>query len=135
MNGLDSYIALAPENGNNSTVDKFRVTDIINHLELNAYLVVLSACETGLNQIEPGNELIGFSRALFYAGACSLLLTLWDVDHMATMNFMDDFYSELTAIPQTDKATALQKTQIRAAVEENLHPYYWAGFSLMGDWI
>ena len=135
INGLDSYVALTKEDRTDNLVDKFRVIDIINHLELNAYLVVLSACKTGLNQIAPGDELIGFSRALFYAGACSLVLTLWEVDHTATLNFMEDFYSELTGVTQTDKATALQKAQIRAAVEENLHPYYWAGFTLIGDWI
>ena len=61
-------------------------------LKLNAELVTLSGCATGMNVVTPGDELLGLIRGLLYAGAHSLLLTLWDVHDQSTSEFMTRFY-------------------------------------------
>jgi CHAT domain-containing protein len=100
------------------------------HLSLSAELVTLSGCGTGLNVVEGGDELLGLARGLFYAGAQSVLLTLWDVNDRSAAEFMKRFYSRLQAAP-ANRAEAL-----RGAMQEMKdlypHPYHWAPFVLMG---
>lgn len=74
---------------------------------LNASLVVLSACQTGLSSVFPGDELEGFTRALLYAGAASLVVSLWSVDTVATRQFMRAFYDSWHTSGRT-KAAALR---------------------------
>ena len=102
-------------------------------MRLNAELVTLSACETGLNQRSPGDELIGLTRAFIYAGVPSVVVSLWSVDARSTQELMLEFYKLLQN--GVDKATALQKAQTKIMEkEEYSHPYYWAPFILVGDW-
>jgi CHAT domain-containing protein/tetratricopeptide (TPR) repeat protein len=102
--------------------------DLYN-LQLPAELVTLSGCATGLNAIAPGDELLGLVRVLLYAGAQSLLLSLWDVHDRSTAEFMKSFYRCLMA--QGDKAVALQSA-MQELRKEYAHPYYWAPFVLVG---
>ena len=100
---------------------------------LNTELVTLSACETGLNERSPGDELIGLTRAFIYAGAPSVVVSLWSVNALSTKELMLEFYRLLKK--GVDKATALQKAQKKIMKkEEYSHPYYWAPFILVGDW-
>jgi CHAT domain-containing protein len=99
------------------------------HLKLNAELVTLSGCATGLNVVAAGDELLGLVRGLFYSGAQSLLLTLWDVQDKSTAEFMAFFYSQLGSAES--RAAALQAS-IRALRNSYPHPYHWAPFVLMG---
>jgi len=92
-------------------------------------LLTLSGCVTGLDFVDEGDELIGLTRGLLYAGARSLLLSLWDVDDRSTSELMLEFYSELAVQPR--KADALQKAMLRLR-ERYTHPYYWAPFKLIG---
>ena len=102
-------------------------------MRLNTELVTLSACETGLNERSPGDELIGLTRAFLYAGAPSVVVSLWSVDAQSTHDLMLGFYRHLKK--GLDKATALQQAQIKIMEEkEYSHPYYWAPFILVGDW-
>jgi CHAT domain-containing protein len=102
-------------------------------LKLNAELVTLSACETGINETKQGDELIGFTRALTYAGASSVIVSLWSVYDPSTRELMAEFYKLLKH--EKDKATALQQAQIKIMQkDEYSHPYYWAPFILVGDW-
>jgi CHAT domain-containing protein/Tfp pilus assembly protein PilF len=105
-------------------------------LRLNAELVTLSACQTGMNEIKQGDEAFGLTRAFLYAGAASVLVTLWSVNALSTEVFMKKFYTELKN--GKDKATALQLAQIALMEDKNhpewKHPYYWAPFVLVGDW-
>ena len=97
-----------------------------------ASLVVLSACETGLSKIIQGDELIGLSRAFIYAGTPSLISTLWSVNDESTGKLMQSFYQNLTT---QGKAHALQSAQLQLkAIEQYSHPYFWSGFTLVGDW-
>src|SRR5262249_18812353 len=99
-------------------------------LKLRAELVTLSACRTGVNMIFPGDELHGLMRGFLYAGAPSLVVSLWAVSDRSTAEFMGEMYSRI-AQGET-KRRALQQAQL--AVKDSYgHPYYWAPFVLMGD--
>ena len=98
-------------------------------LKLNAELVTLSGCATGLSVVAPGDELLGLIRGLLFAGAHSLLLSLWDVHDQSTADFMAYFYRRLQE--GKSKASALQSamTELR---DRYPHPYHWAPFTLIG---
>lgn len=94
-------------------------------------LVVLSACETGLAEAGPVDEMVGLVRAFLRAGATGVLASLWPVDDAVTARFMADFHGALAA-GQTP-ATALRGAQaaLRTAFP---HPFFWAPFTLYGGW-
>jgi len=98
-------------------------------LKLNAELVTLSGCATGMNVVTPGDELLGLIRGLLYAGAHSLLLTLWDVHDQSTSDFMTRFYRRFQE--GQSKAAALRSAMIELR-ETYPHPYHWAPFALIG---
>jgi CHAT domain-containing protein len=100
-------------------------------LNLRCELVTLSACETGVSALAPGDEWIGLARGFFSAGAPSLLVSQWTVDDEATAGFMIDFYSRLQA--GAGPAAALRHAQCRL-LEDKPHPYFWAPFVLLGRW-
>jgi CHAT domain-containing protein len=102
--------------------------DIFN-LKLNADLVTLSACETGMNEVFPGDELFGLMRGFLYAGAPSLVVSLWVVHDRSTAEFMRWLYAGLR--DGLSKRAALRQAQL-ALKQEYQHPYYWAPFILMG---
>ncbi|HLG13903.1 MAG TPA: CHAT domain-containing tetratricopeptide repeat protein [Blastocatellia bacterium] len=100
-------------------------------LELNCGLVALSACETGMSAVAPGDELIGLARGFFSAGARSLLVTLWRVDDEETSNLMSSFYSRLVA--GDTPAAALRYAQCEMLGHQP-HPFFWSPFILLGRW-
>lgn len=100
-------------------------------LDLCCELVTLSACETGVSDIAPGDELIGLARGFFSAGARSLLASLWPVDDAATATLMTCFYERVRA--GDSLAAALRQAQ-RAVLATHSHPYYWSSFVLFGRW-
>ncbi|WP_119353663.1 CHAT domain-containing tetratricopeptide repeat protein [Azohydromonas sediminis] len=98
-------------------------------LPLNASLVTLSACETGLSRVAPGDELVGLVRGFLLAGAPNVVATLWTVDDASTAALMQEFYAGLCAGRRP--AAALRDAQsARAAAGQ--HPFYWAAFALHG---
>lgn len=98
-------------------------------LRLPAELVTLSGCATGVNVVAAGDELLGLVRGLLYAGAQSLLLTLWDVNDRSTTDFMKAFYRHFGE--RGDKSLALQAA-MREVRERYPHPYHWAPFVVVG---
>ena len=98
-------------------------------MRLNAELLAFSGCATGLNVISAGDELLGLVRGALYAGARSLLLTLWDVNDTSTHKFMTAFYRRFQAGENKATAAAEAAKEIR---EEYPHPYYWAPFTIVG---
>lgn len=100
-------------------------------LHLNCDLVTLSACETGVSQVAPGDELIGLARGFFAAGAPSLLVSLWTVDDEATAQLMTLFYRCL--LDGAGPAAALRTAQCQL-LETYPHPYFWSPFILLGRW-
>jgi CHAT domain-containing protein len=100
-------------------------------LDLHCELVTLSACETGVSAVAPGDELIGLARGFFSAGAPSLLLSLWTVDDAATAALMTDFYRRLHA---GDAPAAALRAAQRRQLQEQPHPFFWSPFVLVGRW-
>jgi CHAT domain-containing protein len=96
---------------------------------LNAELVTLSACETGLREIAAGEEILGLARGFLTAGANNVVLSLWTVNDAATAALMSNFYEEMQR--GTSIAASLRSAQIRSIVSGD-HPYFWAPFFLIG---
>ncbi|MHB8103813.1 MAG: CHAT domain-containing protein [Methanosarcina sp.] len=105
-------------------------------MSIKTNLLVLSACQTGLNSRKPGDDLLGLTRAFLYAGARSLIVSLWSVEAKSTFEYMKSLYIELKE--GTDKAKAVQNIQIDFINGKYgdfySHPYFWAPFTLIGDW-
>ncbi|HSB11895.1 MAG TPA: CHAT domain-containing tetratricopeptide repeat protein [Blastocatellia bacterium] len=99
-------------------------------LKLNAELVTLSACHTGVNKVFPGDELHGLLRGFLFAGAPSVVASLWAVSDRSTAEFMREMYSQIRA--GASKSSALRSAQL-VIKEAYGHPYYWAPFVLMGN--
>jgi CHAT domain-containing protein len=105
-------------------------------LKLNAELVTLSACDTALGsgyfaEVPAGDDLVGLTRAFMFAGAPSVLASLWEVNDRSAVQLMHNFYGQLR---NADKATALARAQreMRARGPYR-HPYYWGAFTLVGQ--
>ena len=98
-------------------------------LRVSAELVTLSGCGTGLNALMGGDELLGLVRGWLYAGAHSVVVSLWDVNDRSTAGLMADFYQRLRE--SGDRAAALRGAML-AARDRDPHPYYWAPFVLVG---
>jgi CHAT domain-containing protein/tetratricopeptide (TPR) repeat protein len=122
---LDSALLLAKDARSDGTL---RVGDLY-HLALDADLVTLSACETALSKVANGDDVVGFTRGLLYAGSRSILSSLWKVDDQATRDLMVTFYQGLAT---HSKAEALRLAQLEVR-KQRPHPYYWAGFMLTGS--
>lgn len=120
--------------------------EIVDHLKLDADLVVLSACVTAFGPERGGEGLISLSRAFQIAGARSVLASLWAVNDISTSELMIRFYKHLRAGESKDRALQLaQQELIGGPIEVTLEdgtvemrdfsaPYYWAAFQLIGDW-
>jgi CHAT domain-containing protein len=132
-----------PSNRDNGLL---QVWEIFEELRLDADLVVLSACETALGDEQGGEGLVGLTRAFQYAGARTVMASLWSVRDQATSELMIRFYKYLRAGETKDEALRQaqmelirgpievvnekgEKTQIDASA-----PYFWAGFQIYGDW-
>ena len=103
-------------------------------MQLECNQVALSACNTGLSRFTSADELTGLSRGLFYAGAASVMLSLWAVPDKSTSYLMENYYWHYARNQQT-KTRALQLAmQAVKAKPEYSHPHFWAPFVVMGDW-
>jgi CHAT domain-containing protein len=122
---LDSALLFA---GDKDRDGWLRASDLYN-LNLHADLVTLSACETALGKITGGDDVVGFTRGLLYAGAGTIVSTLWNVDDQATEDLMVDFYSKLITM---GKGEALRQAQLDTK-KKYPHPFYWASFQLTGN--
>ncbi|MEG4127984.1 CHAT domain-containing protein, partial [Microcoleus sp. Pol1B3] len=125
-------LSLVDEKGN--PLNGFlRLTDIFN-LKLAANLVVLSACQTGMGQIVQGEGMVGLTRGFMYAGAQRVVVSLWSVDDEGTAKLMSSFYQGMLQKGLTP-AAALRAAQLEMLKQEEWRsPYYWAAFTLQGEW-
>jgi CHAT domain-containing protein len=106
----------------------------IYDLKLNAELVVLSACDTALGREIRGEGLIGLTQGFLYAGARSLVVSLWQVPDRATSELMSQFYQFLLQ-DRSSPAEALRLAQLKIASNPRWKdPYFWAAMVLVGDW-
>lgn len=101
-------------------------------LRLPADLAVLSACETSMGRIAPGEGVLSLARAFAYAGARATTTTLWNVNDRATKELIVAYYAELKAGYEKPEALWRAKRQL-VAEGEYAHPYYWSGLVLYGD--
>ena len=106
-----------------------KVREIYN-FNLNSELIVLSACFTGQGKLEGSEGVLGLPRIFFYAGAKSVVSTLWGIHDRATVDFMNYFYRNLSE--GKDKAQALRAAKIDMLKSKYDHPYYWAAFQITG---
>ncbi len=114
--------------------DGFVFAHEIYNLELAADLVVLSACETALGVDIRGEGLLGLTQGFMYAGAASVLVSLWNVDDQATAELMAQLYRKLL-IEELRPAAALSAAQAAIRRQKRWQaPYFWAGFVLQGEW-
>ncbi|MBD1828440.1 CHAT domain-containing protein [Microcoleus sp. FACHB-61] len=110
-----------------------RLTDIFN-LKLSANLVVLSACQSGMGQNVKGEGMVGLTRGFMYAGAQRVAVSLWNVDDEGTAVLMQKFYQKMVQ-QKLAPAAALRAAQMEMMQQEKWKsPYYWAAFTLQGEW-
>jgi CHAT domain-containing protein/Tfp pilus assembly protein PilF len=110
-----------------------RLGDVYN-LRLGADLVVLSACQTALGKPMRGEGLVGLVRGFMYAGSPRVVASVWDVKDEATAELMKRFYERMLVQGQRPGA-ALRAAQIAMWQDARWRaPYYWAGFTLQGEW-
>ncbi|MEG4234435.1 CHAT domain-containing protein [Microcoleus sp. Pol11C3] len=125
IRGLGSAIALAPDRTDSGLLTAEEILD----LHLNADLVVLSACNTGMGRIT-GDGVIGLSRALISAGTPSVIVSLWAVPDAPTADLMVKFYQNLDQTGH--KAQALRNAMLET-MQQHPNPRDWAAFTLIGE--
>ncbi len=110
--------------------DRWMTVQDIYDLDLRASLVMLSACETGLGHDAGGDDMVGLVRGFLYAGASSLIVSLWSVDDESMTKLTTEFYTHWLA--GQSKAQALRSAQLKL-LEIYEHPFYWAPLVLVGS--
>jgi CHAT domain-containing protein/lipopolysaccharide biosynthesis regulator YciM len=128
-----SGVVLTLKHPGPSTEDGVLRLEEIAALHLNADLVVLSACQTGLGAHRKGEGLFGLSRAFLQAGARRVVMTLWEVNDAATADLMNDLYGHLASgLPAAAALREAKLSMLRSKRLAYRHPYYWAPFALTG---
>ena len=139
VNPLFSALVLTPNGEEDGVLELHEVTG----LEINAHLVSLSACQSGVGRIRAADELVSLSRAFLYAGTNSILSTLWRVDDVSTALLAKHFYrryagrirEEATGRQWAGRASSLRDAQIEVMTDgRHYHPVYWAPLTLTGDY-
>lgn len=124
--------SLYDENGKSR--DGFLRLNQIYNLRLPADMVVLSACQTALGKDVKGEGLIGLTRGFMYAGAKRIVASLWKVDDAATAELMKHFYKAM-AQDKLSQSESLRFAQLQLAKQKRWQsPYYWAAFTIQGEW-
>jgi CHAT domain-containing protein len=123
---LASSILLSSGNGEDGRLEAGEIFD----MDINADLVVTSACQTAIGQIGKGDEIVGLTRAFIYAGARSVLGSLWNISDEATASLMMDFYRNMKSL---DEAEALRQAQLKMINSKEYNsPFFWAPFYITG---
>ncbi len=123
-----SSILLQPDDQEDGCLNMYEIFD----LNFNADLVTLAACQTGIGKLVHGEGMVGFTRALMYAGTPSVILSLWEVTDESTNQLFLDYYLKL-AKDGSDKYAPLRATQLGMIKSgEYSNPYYWAPFVFIG---
>lgn len=131
-----SSIVLSAFDAQGNPQDPYLRAEEIQNLGLSADLVVLSACETGLGQEVRGEGLVGLTQAFLSGGATGVVVSLWNVNDLATSQLMPIFYSNLLDLNlHLSPPAALQKAQVSMWRQARWNaPAYWAGFVEQGEW-
>ncbi|MBE9115267.1 tetratricopeptide repeat protein [Lusitaniella coriacea LEGE 07157] len=140
--GIPGAIALAPSGNrtegrsifgdpNDGLLTSGEIVTMTQNNPLNAELVVLSACETGLGDLS-GDGIIGLSRSLITAGVPSIVVSLWKVPDVETRELMTEFYTN-RYLKNMDKAQALRQAMLTVIEGDSPDPSAWAAFTLIGE--
>jgi CHAT domain-containing protein/tetratricopeptide (TPR) repeat protein len=125
---LASWLALGPE-------QRLTASAVLSNVALNAQLVTMNACRSGVSRLLRGDEPFGLVRAFLGAGAQQVLVTLWQVEDRAARLLIERFYAELAA---TNAVEALRRAQYwlqgyhEAGQTPYAAPFFWAGYTLIG---
>ena len=133
---LDSALVLAPPEVEHPGSENglLQAWEIYERLRMNADLVTLSACETALGKESGGEGLVGLVRAFQFAGARSVLASLWSISDRSTPALMAEFYRGIKArLPMDEALRRAQTASIRNSGRAAA-PYFWSAFELQGDW-
>lgn len=129
---LKSGIVLSPAEG---STDRFSASDFLGLDLTSTELVTLSGCSTGLGDLQDSEGIYGLQRGVQVAGARSVLTSLWPVDDPATSEWMQRYYGYLAQGRGRNESLAEVQADFRNHPYPHLrHPYYWAGWQLVGDW-
>lgn len=137
-NPMYSHVVLAQPEGKTNEDGLLEAWEMMN-LDLKAEMVVLSACETTRGRVGAGEGVIGMSWALFVAGVPTTVVSQWKVDAASTTDLMLEFHRNVKASRQNPKASnakaeALRQASLKLLKSRNYqHPFYWAGFVVIGD--
>lgn len=122
------------ETGGDETEDGALHAYEIYNLQLNAQLVTLSACNTGIGKIKIGEGVMSLSRAFSHAGVPATVVSLWPASDQSTPELMKYFYQNLKEGQRKDVAlNNARKSYLANASGKARHPFYWGGFVLIGD--
>jgi CHAT domain-containing protein/predicted negative regulator of RcsB-dependent stress response len=126
-------LSMYDKQGNKRLRSKLSLGDLFNQ-DYPAELIVLSACETGLGKEVNGEGLVGLTRGLMYAGAARVAVSLWQVSDEGTSILMQEFYQQM--LQQNKKPVEAMRAAQRKlwAGSDWKSPYYWAGFTVQGEW-
>ena len=127
-----SYLAFYEENDSEEE-NKLFVKDLYG-LKLQADMVVLSACETGIGELKQGEGIVSLARGFFYAGAKSIITTLWKVSDKSSAEIMEHFYKNIKKGMSKDEALQQAKLKYMKSNPNNLnHPFFWAAYIPIGN--
>jgi len=134
MNPLLSRLELEPSDADDGHLE---VHEILG-LRLEASLVTLSACETGLSSdllgsVPAGDDFVGLTRAFLHAGSGAVLASLWEVDDRSTLELMRAFYGRLASTRPAAALASAQREMLAGREATLAHPYHWAAFVLVGE--
>jgi len=121
-----------PEQSGFVTADSIATLPEIMAVKLEARMVVLSACETGLGKLYPGDDQVGLTRAFMFAGSSTIVSSLWSVSDESTAKLMSHFYRNIVQ-NNMDRAEALRQAEL-TLMKEYPDPFHWAPFILTGNW-
>lgn len=130
----EAYSYLAFNKIEDSLENELLYVKDIYGLELQADLVVLSACESGAGRLRRGEGIVSMARAFSNAGAAAVMPTLWKISDKNTANLMTDFYKNLkSGLPKNRALTNAKRKFLKNATAETASPFYWAPFVLIGN--
>ena len=130
---LYSRIYFQPDQRDSLYDGLLEVAELFN-MQLNSEMVVLSACETGIGKLHRGEGVSSLARAMTYAGARSIITSLWQVNDKASAQIMRFFYEEIASGKEKDDALRTAKLRyLEESDQLSAHPAYWAAFAPIGD--
>ena len=117
-----------------SVQDNFLNTYEVYNLDLNARMVVLSACNTGSGRLQKGEGIMSLARGFMYSGVPSIIMTLWEVNDRSGAGIMTDFYKNLKKGLPKDKALQMAKLNyLENAKQFRAHPFFWSQYVCIGN--